>query len=61
MKRGVFIARGVKKPTAWQKISNWVYDIQMAAGQQTNFTPTVKVPEKLGFFGESNTGKKMFE
>jgi SAM-dependent methyltransferase len=61
VKRGVFIARGVKKPTTWQKISNWVYDIQVAAGQQTNFAPQNKVPNQLGFFGESTTGKKMFE
>lgn len=59
VKRGVFIARGVKKATAWQKISNWVYDIQVKAAEQTSLTPTVKVPEKLGFFGESTTGKKL--
>ena len=48
VKRGVFIARGVKKPTAWQKISTWVYDVQMAASDQTNLTPRTKVPDKLG-------------
>lgn len=58
VKRGVFIARGVKKPTTWQRVSNWMYDVQMSASDQMKIGPRDKVPEKMGIAGESSTGKK---
>lgn len=59
VKRAIFIARGVKKATAWQKIANWVYDIQMATADQMKLDRNSDgVPKQLGLFGEKNPGSK---
>ena len=57
VKRGIFIARGYRSPTRWQKISNWVYDMQMSASEQMQIGPREEQPKKLGMFGEQNLGK----
>lgn len=54
-KRSLFFAKGKKAATAWGKIANWVYDMQMAASEQTkSMTPGKDEPGQgqLGFFGE---------
>ena len=56
-KRAIFIARGVKKATAWQKVSNWFYDIQMTAAEQTQIIPRKEIPVQMGLFGESHEKK----
>jgi SAM-dependent methyltransferase len=57
-KRAIFIARGVKKPTTWQKLSNWFYDIQMTAAEQTQIVPRKEIPAQMGHFGESHEKKE---
>jgi SAM-dependent methyltransferase len=60
VKRAIFIARGRKKPTTWQKISNWVYDVQMNAADQWQIIPKKETePVKLGLFGEKYTGRQL--
>lgn len=56
-KRVMFVARGVKEPTAWGKVINWVTGVQMSAADQWQIIPRREVPQKLGIAGEVNTGK----
>ena len=55
-KRSIFIARGVKEPTRWGKIANWVYDIQVKASDQFQIGPRESAPDQLGLFGERSKG-----
>ena len=54
-KRTMFVARGIRQPTMWGKIANWVYDMQMEASKQTshNYQNNDTKGQGLGMFGET--------
>lgn len=56
--RSIFIARGIKQPTRWGKIANWIFGIQMQAADQFSIVPREKLPDHLTFVGGRTTGKQ---